>query len=247
MAHVTVSLAQDVHHSNHGIFTYVQFENMSRKNGFPSRTTRFPISLIRHLSLIRLFSSSCPEEHSRVSIDFSLLRQDNGRWQVHMCVCVRICAFTFIALAGFALEKTLKNQRQNREMRVVWVWCTKYKKNKKHWEKCQSTDSVFGTIWSTMDPKKGPKTDIFPDAIVHVLTICRRFPTWVLLQTPKKDTFSPQVPLQVSQSTKHPVFAVMHAPSPDINMSLPRAHMTRSCCQRKPLAIDDSRGENNDR
>ena len=124
------------------------------KNGFPSRTTRFPISLIRHLSLIRLFSSSCPEEHSRVSIDFSLLRQDNGRWQVHMCVCVCVSVHSpSLRLQDSHQKNTGKPKTKQRNacgMGVVY----EIQKNKKHWEKCQSTDSVFGTIWSTMNPKE---------------------------------------------------------------------------------------------
>ena len=35
----------------------------------------------------------------------------------------------------------------------------------KHWGNGQNTDSVLSTIWSTMDPKKRPKTVIFPDAL----------------------------------------------------------------------------------
>ena len=73
--------------------TQLKFENMSRK-------TRFPISLIKRLYLMRLFSSSYPEGNCCVSLGFcpsltefttcSNHSQDNGRRQVRMCPCVRI-------------------------------------------------------------------------------------------------------------------------------------------------------------
>ena len=57
-----------------------------------------------------LFSSSCPEENASVSIDFLPF---SGKITVGGR-CSRICAFTFIALAGFALEKHGKPKTKQR-------------------------------------------------------------------------------------------------------------------------------------
>ena len=83
MAFVEVPLAGKVHYSNHqsnhGIFAHLQIEKMSRKTQFPIENDTFSD-----------FSNQVPFPDSICSNN----TQDNGRLQVHRCVCVRICAFT---------------------------------------------------------------------------------------------------------------------------------------------------------
>ena len=72
-------------------------------------------------------------------------------------------------------------------MRVAWVLCCvvlcggKYskKKRKKHQEQSQNTVSLLGTMWSTMESKKSPKTVIFPLPTFSVKT-----PIWSFMGQP---------------------------------------------------------------
>ena len=77
-----------------------------------------------------------------------------------------------------------------RDMREEWVCGEKYKKCNKPWVTCQNTDPVSGTIWSTMDSKKCPKTAIFPDALfLQLPQDLLTFSDMGSFQTPKKALF----------------------------------------------------------
>ena len=67
------------------------------------------------------------------------------------------------------------------------------KKHGKHWEKCQNTNSVFGTIWPSVDPKMVQNWSFSPTHCFYVFPgICRRFWPEVLTQTPKNAVFRPR-------------------------------------------------------
>ena len=101
------------------------------------------------------------------------------------------------------------------------VWCCvvmcgeKYKKRKKHWETCQNTDSTFGTMWSTMDRKKGQKTVFFPDALF--LRFSRVLQTFSDMgshsRRPKKALFYPK---SCSKSPNHALDKVLTNETPGI-------------------------------
>ena len=72
---------------------------------------------------------------------------------------------------------------------------------RKHWEICQNTDSVLGTIWSSMDPKKVRKKDIFPDALfLHFTWDLSTCSAEVPMPSAQKGTVLPEVLLQRSKS-----------------------------------------------
>ena len=114
------------------------------------RTSYQIVGLVfRHFAAasIRVFSLSlpCPGIFHGFSAcqhicSYSNHAQNNGRLQMHVCMCVHVRVW----------KTTVRNTK---------------KKHQKRWEICQNTDSFFGTVLSSTDPKNGPKTDIFPNAL----------------------------------------------------------------------------------
>ena len=76
-----------------------------------------------------------------------------------------------------------KNGQQNKLN--TW-WKKRGEKSGKQWEECQNTDSVFGTMWTTMVSKKLRKRPFFSEALFlhfsHVL------PTWCPIPNAEKGT-----------------------------------------------------------
>ena len=102
------------------------------------------------------------------------------------CVCCVLCCIC--CKPPEKGRKLIKKPAKN----MMKIRIDKYKKLKKHWDSCQNTDSVFGTIWSNFGPpKKSWKTVIFPDALffTFLLGFVEVFGRRVLFQTPREALF----------------------------------------------------------
>ena len=101
-------------------------------------------------------------------------------------VCMRVCGCVLCMLCAVFYHKT----RSNHGRKVVRK-CKKH--HGKQWENSQNMNSVFGTLWPSMDRKKVRKRSYFPTHCFYTSPgICRRFWPEVLTQTPKNAVFRPR-------------------------------------------------------
>ena len=190
------------------------------------------------LSSLRRRRTICPSVSARAfardSPDFAFFRhfrgffrvwysnhsQDHGQWQVCMCVCV--CGCVLCMLCGVVrVEKHGKPEETERNVCgmvcVCVVWCCEVRntqKHEKHWENSQNTDSFFGTIWPSVDPKTVRKRPFFPTHCFYTSPgICRRFWPEVLTQTPKNAVFQPR---SYSKGPNHALEKVLTKETPGI-------------------------------